>query len=986
MMTEQTLARLEEFISQPDKVAWRSFLDQSEIAPKLGWLVQTLATKIDFYNRSEPQRSLELAELALMAAETGSDKGSLGLACRAKAHALRAVGRYQEALPYYARAAQLFKQSGQTSEEGRTYIGELAALSSLGHYAECLQKGVAIRRRLARLADSLNLAKLDSNLAIVNHQLGRYASALRQHNRAIREFERLGQFDLIPATRVNRANTLWQLNRFRKAAADYMACRADFEKKGLKALVAIVDTNLGFLLFSQGRYNDALELLTTARNGFEETGQPDKRALAEVDLAYCYSALGLYNEALAYYEQASATLAQTGMKYEVLRAELGRAQVLLNEGKLELASLGLKQVIETYATANLQERNRHALAVAWFYRAQLFSRAGYTLEALGQCRQAKAVFNELKLADWYTQSALLEADLLCQNGRANEAEQAYREIQSSLTRLKLPHLFYQLYYGLGKLHQARLVAGLTPAAQLEEAQAARREFLRASEQIETIRAILRPEELRSAFMENGLSAYESLVKLCLQPPLSEQPGSLEEAFNYVERSKSRSLLDLLSQNLSRASANFPVKQTKYVERVDTLREELNWFYSQLHSQSGTNPLAENRRPAELASEEIEKIGRQVEVREEELSRLLRSSRSHLFDGITGDPNYASPPSSDRLLSELRVNLEEEQGLLEYYVLEGKVLAFWVTKTELKVFYPLCEVSQLTVLQERLNFQANKFNLGTDYVERHQTAMKEAVNHYLARLYELLIAPLKPKITTPRFVIVPHGTLHSLPFHAFYDGQRYLIETYEVSYAPSAVVFLHCQRPPRPSLQKLLAVGISDLWLDGIKAEVQQLSAYFPEAHLLTGENATLAALKEKLEWCDVLHLASHGVFREDNPLFSLLKLADSWLSVHDIMEWQFAPELVTLSACQTGLSRSLRGDELLGLARGFLSAGAKSLVVSLWSVSDTATSHLMCYFYEELSKGLGRAAALRQAMLRLKAQPQYSHPYYWAPFLLIGRP
>src|SRR5438105_197349 len=125
MMVEEILTRLEEFINQPDKLAWRVFLDQSEIAPEIRKLVETLVAKIDFFNRSEPQRSPDLAELALMAAETGGDKGGLGLAYRAKAHALRAVGRYQEALPYYDRAAQLFKQAGLTSEEGRTYIGEL---------------------------------------------------------------------------------------------------------------------------------------------------------------------------------------------------------------------------------------------------------------------------------------------------------------------------------------------------------------------------------------------------------------------------------------------------------------------------------------------------------------------------------------------------------------------------------------------------------------------------------------------------------------------------------------------------------------------------------------------------------------------------------------------------------------------------------------------------------------------------------------------
>ncbi len=133
-------------------------------------------------------------------------------------------------------------------------------------------------------------------------------------------------------------------------------------------------------------------------------------------------------------------------------------------------------------------------------------------------------------------------------------------------------------------------------------------------------------------------------------------------------------------------------------------------------------------------------------------------------------------------------------------------------------------------------------------------------------------------------------------------------------------------------------------------------------------------------------LASHGVFREDNPLFSLLKLADGWLSVQDVMDWRFQPSLVTLSACQTGLSRPLYGDELLGLARGFLSAGAFSLVVSLWSVNDEVTTHLMQYFYEALLAWQGRSTALQTAMQKLRRDSRFAHPHYWAPFVLVGQP
>ncbi|MBA2735603.1 MAG: CHAT domain-containing protein, partial [Pyrinomonadaceae bacterium] len=134
---------------------------------------------------------------------------------------------------------------------------------------------------------------------------------------------------------------------------------------------------------------------------------------------------------------------------------------------------------------------------------------------------------------------------------------------------------------------------------------------------------------------------------------------------------------------------------------------------------------------------------------------------------------------------------------------------------------------------------------------------------------------------------------------------------------------------------------------------------------------------------DVLHLACHGQFRAENPLFSSLHLADGWITVRDICSQKLQADLVTLSACETGLNKIFAGDEILGLARGFLSAGANSLVLSLWTVSDEATTELMKDFYENLQRGASVSASLRLAQVNFIKRN--SHPYFWSPFALIGR-
>ncbi len=134
----------------------------------------------------------------------------------------------------------------------------------------------------------------------------------------------------------------------------------------------------------------------------------------------------------------------------------------------------------------------------------------------------------------------------------------------------------------------------------------------------------------------------------------------------------------------------------------------------------------------------------------------------------------------------------------------------------------------------------------------------------------------------------------------------------------------------------------------------------------------------------LIHIASHASFRPDNPMFSSIQLHDSSLNFFDIYNLRMSASLVTLSGCGTGLSSVVAGDELLGLVRGFLYAGATSVVVSLWDVNDRTTADLMKWFYGNLAKGESKSSSLRLAMLRLREE--HPHPYYWAPFLLMGNP
>ena len=210
-----------------------------------------------------------------------------------------------------------------------------------------------------------------------------------------------------------------------------------------------------------------------------------------------------------------------------------------------------------------------------------------------------------------------------------------------------------------------------------------------------------------------------------------------------------------------------------------------------------------------------------------------------------------------------------------------------------------------------------------------------------------------------------------------------MQRHEISYAPSALVLQQCLHRDQASWNRALLLGVSDEQTPRVRDEIKALTPLFPEAVTLLDGAATVEALRRLAPSVDVVHLACHGQFRPDNPLFSSLKLDNGWLTVRDAYDLRLHSSLVTLSACETGVSAVAPGDELIGLARGFFAAGSPSLVISLWTVDDDATAQLMAEFYKQLRETGSPAAALRHAQLQvMETKP---HPFFWSPFVLVGR-
>ena len=269
---------------------------------------------------------------------------------------------------------------------------------------------------------------------------------------------------------------------------------------------------------------------------------------------------------------------------------------------------------------------------------------------------------------------------------------------------------------------------------------------------------------------------------------------------------------------------------------------------------------------------------------------------------------------------------------------------------------------------------------------------EVYLHPAQRLYARLMQPIEPLLAgRKKLIVVAHGALHYLPFAALHDGSGFLMEKYSLRFLPSASVvkYLRPSRLTKPG--GILAFGNPDLGDAKYDLRFAQDEAFavvqtMPQSRALVRGEATESALRQYAPGFRYLHFATHGEFDAQAPLQSALVLAkdstgNGLLTVGKLYSMRLDADLVTLSACETGLGKTVSGDDVIGLTRGFLYAGASTIVASLWQVDDRATAALMTSFYEGL-KSNDKREALRQAQLATKKK--FPHPYFWAAFQLTG--
>lgn len=593
-------------------------------------------------------------------------------------------------------------------------------------------------------------------------------------------------------------------------------------------------------------------------------------------------------------------------------------------------------------------------AVPGGIKADILRKKGETKAAIGQYRKALLLFEKAGDEKGKARLLLRYGDLLMEMGEKEEAEKAFLSAAGLGEKNDDNVSKWWAYAGLGECHRLK--------RNLKEAVAY---FEKSIQLIGSYQKRLGTDEGKVSFVQSVQEIYEHLIRIYAEL------GDYAKALETSEIAKGQALNDLVG---------------------------------------GRNRKRQRQKPQPDQDEAILGL---------------------LEDDFQASNMAVSTPIEQPIMAQMAISIDSAPFLLEPELpLAEEVVAPPLSRL---IFHVLPELVFCWFVEAEGKLHFHQLNWSEDQLQAKIVALRDALlvdqsppglrsllirkskqqaqpfQPILQDLYQNLIAPFANQLKTLKnpLVIEAHGSLWMLPFAALEDGDgKALGEKVSLLYTPSHEWLSEIRKEPgygpakelsallvgNPTMPPSFQLGSDTIAfepLSGAETEVNHLAiAFGNRANKLIGDAATESRVQTEMPNHGIIHLATHGVTRADDPLTSFLiftpdQTQEGMLQARDIFRLDLEAELVTLSACQTGLGQ-LSAEGIIGLSRAFIAAGARSVLVSLWSVSDQATSLLMRAFYRQYLAGDGKAEALRKAVSEVKAKPEYGHPRYWAGFILIG--
>lgn len=856
-------------------------------------------------------------------------------------------GHMERALDDLQDSAARFDQLGQPIEAIRLRVPCLMALSLLGRHDDALAQAEQMMRALQHGGDELTRGKLALNHGSMLLRLDRYAQAADSYRQAAVAFAHAGDVAHSVMADIGLASTLTWQARFDEAELMFTRARQRASAHDLPVLQALALGELGQLHLHRGALAQALVSLDEAVELLSGRAAPQRCLEVERSRVGALLTARLLPETRLACQRLILEAEQWQAPMEAAWARLMRAEASLLAGLLQEAQQDLaaaRSGFEAQSNAVGAARCDLLLARAWLalHQAEHASRAASA---------AVQAFAAAGLSRWHHEAQVLLARCQISQGHADAARQLLDAVadatQDAPQRAACEAARAELAEHLGDWDLAQTAA---ESARLR---------------LEVLRLQAPSGDMRVAIQRDAEDNDDRLVRL------AARRGDAGLLWQAMEGSRARSLHDTLQAN-----AVTPPPAAAALDPPDKLmRTRLNWLQHQWQcAQAEGHAGREQSLLQALRAAEAEWLQHQ----------RRQAARRHTNAAPWPQPSDAPPADAG-----WPDTLAPGQRLLMFHQLDEHWHAVLAGADGLQTASGPMAPVQAALQQLRGQIDSQRWRMPA--ADPHAAQRLQRTRLALGQLHDALLAPFRAALfDTQDLVILPHRSLHGLAWAALQDEQGPLVSRLTLTLCPSVTTWRHCAGRPRLDLAGLIRagrsaviMGVGGQSLPAAADEARGIASHIgAAATCLVDAQASLASFEECARQADLLHLACHATARVDSPSFSALHLHDGLLTADQVGARPVAARLVVLSACDTLISQIAPGDELLGLARGFLVAGARAVLATLWSVPDRSTAECMQLFYRGLGQGMSPARALRQAQCELATR--WPHPFHWAPFVLLG--
>ncbi len=858
---------------------------------------------------------------------------------------------------------------------------------------------VAAQRQALALAGRLGLlyeeGKALNNLGFALHTQGELRAALGSYRQALDVFERAGEQGLWKANLLLNLATVYGSLGEPDAALASTRQVLDLQRAlGDRRGEARTLNNLGVLAYDGGDFGTALAAYEPALALERELGDRLREAALLHNLGTAYYGLGDYERALRHFEPALEIRRAAGAGKGEVRTGVMIAAARFRLGETALAlDLGRRAAAAASAAGDRQGELRARLLLG-----QLLT-AGEPAAALAELSRARGLARLLE-------DRLNEVSALRLLGEAHLAlgqpEPAVRSLEPALDLARAARSPARAVEALTSLARAERMLGRPGEARARTAEAL--------QLIETLRTTETDPDLRASFLAAQRAAFELEIDLLMElERQSPGEGHARQALAVSERARARSLLDLLQE--ARTDVREGVEPALR-DRERLLLARLNAKAEQQAELPGGPAAAERRRSAEG---EIRAVLDELAQVEAEIRR-----RSPRYAALTQPPLATG--------DEIQGLVDGETLLLEYWLGEERSY-LWAVDRQSVTAVELPPRAEIEAAAREVYRRLSVLAPGDDRLAPAA-----------AELSGMLLGAVAGKLGDRRLIVVADGELQYIPFGALpipdppppaaagSAGVQPLLARHEILNAHSASAVALQRRLPRRAPEAMAVAVLADPVFDGAdprlaaravrpvptgavlrsapssflrlpwsRREAEAIAAVVPADRSLVALDfraSRATALSPELSGYRIVHFATHGILDTRTPALSGLMLSrvderggpqEGFLGLRDVYNLRLGADLVVLSGCETALGKEVRGEGLVGLAQGFLYAGARQVAASLWRIEDRATAELMSRFYRGLlTEGLPPAAALRQAQLAVREEKRWRSPYYWSGFVLHG--